>query len=191
MATTGLPIVLNPYPQPSPRAHPSPSPQSLPLYTPPVRHFLSHLVAIAEGKSHEACCLYWWEPARAPCRRRPRSVGVRDARGAGESRGADGCGGPAVAKTISAEESLDSGLGDRRDGRRTGSHLGRAPRRRLAADQREGTSARAVGELVLLCGAADPRIRCRRHPARELGSEDRQRLRLAARSGRHRRRRQR
>ena len=61
-----------------------------------------------------------------------------------------------------------------------GSRLGRASRRRFAADQRERAGARAVGELVLLCRAAGPRVRRGRHAARALGSEDRHRLRLAA-----------
>ena len=39
-------------------------------------------------------------------------------------------------------------------GRRAGSRLGGASRRRLAADQREGADARAVGKFLLLCGAA-------------------------------------
>src|SRR5580765_1636753 len=110
----------------------------------------------SEGKSHEACCLCWWERACAPRRSGPESVHVRHTGRAGESHGAGDGGGSTLAKTVPAEESMDPRVGHRRDRGRSGSHLGSASRRRLAADERKGARARTVGELVLFCGAADP-----------------------------------
>ena len=124
-----------------------------------------------ERKSHEACCLHWWEPAalltaaagigpstfvgRSPRRRKPRRR-----RSMVE---------PLWPKPFPQKKAwiLGSVTGVTVDG--AGSHLGRAPRRRLAADQRKRAGARAVGELVLLRGAADPRVRHRRHAARTAG----------------------
>ena len=92
-------------------------------------------------------------------------------------------------KPFPVAEALDSRIGDRRHRGRAGSHLGRASRRRLAAEQREGPDARAVGQLA----AASRRRRCSEFDAagtlrRELGSEDRHGLRLAGQSVGHRRR---
>ena len=103
------------------------------------------------------------------------------ARSAAAAASADARGRSALAETVSGVEALDPRLGDRRHRRRAGSHLGRASRRRLA--RRPTRKGRRSSRGPSMCCFAAPQILefdAAGKLRRELGSEDRHGLRLAA-----------
>src|SRR3954453_1028977 len=100
----------------------------------------------SQRRVNETHSYYHREPRRARWggRRRAGRAAARRRRTDAEARGRT-----AVAKAVPGGEALGPRIGHRRRRRRPGPHLGRPPRRRLAAEQREGSDARTVGELLL------------------------------------------